>query len=654
MTLVLSLALAGVWLALACVFIGVGALVLGDRGGFEDGWRAAFGAFWIGVATVTCALLVWHLVLPVNGQTLGVVTVMGLAGCVRHRRLFVACVRTRPRWPLIFGVACAGVWVANHALDAAAIDDYLYEFQAVRWNHDFSIIPGLANLHGRLGFNESHHLLGAMLSVGPLAGNVNHVINGLFVTMMIGYLAGGLEKLMRQDDNARGSTVLRALLLGPVIGLGLFSYYGSTISTLKADILVTCCIVLLACLLVEFAESEPETTRFDRAAAVLLAASAFAMSVKLSAVAFCAALIVGVCGRLALGALRGRIRLDRLIWVGLALVAVTAVVVPLRGLLLSGYAFYPATAVSLNVDWRVPEAAANAERAIITSWAREHPTYDPRQVRGWGWLGNWTRITVLSSQFAVVLPLTLTFMCVAAAVPARARRGTLVQTPAWAFITLLVGCLAGLTVWWLEAPSSRFAPGLFWGLAATSLTWSLERQTWSAQRMVLMGMVAVTGLALSLAMIGMSPGSRGVIVLFAAAFGWMAAFSVVGQRRGDRLAVVCLALAETGDRLASFLVHARTGDAIAVLWLTPDRYMEDRSKQYVVVGRKTQSGLTVYVTGSSGFDTPIPNTRYFNPYLELRNAGSLSSGFRTRLPPDLQGYGYSMDAARPARPASDR
>jgi hypothetical protein len=308
------------------------------------------------------------------------------------------------------------------------------------------------------------------------------------------------------------------------------------------------------------------------------------------------------------------------------------------------------------VDWRVPEAEANAERAIITSWAQEHPTYDPRQVRGWGWLGNWTRITVLSSQFVVVLPLTLTLMCVAAAAPARVRRGSPVRTPTWAFVTLQVGCLTGLTVWWLEAPASRFAPGLFWGLAATSLTWSLERHTWSARGMVLAGMVAVAGLALSLAMIGMSPGARGVIGLFAAAFGWMAAFSVVGPRGGARLAVVCLALAlaETGDRLASFLVHGRTRDAIAVLWLTPDRYMEDRSKQYAVVDRKTQSGLTVYVTESSGFDTPLPNTRYFNPYLELRNAGSLSSGFRARLPPDLAGYGYSMDAARPARPASDR
>ena len=51
-------------------------------------------------------------------------------------------------------------------------DDYVYEFQAIRWFHDYAIVPGLANVHGRFGFNNAHHLYAAMFSVGPWEGAV--------------------------------------------------------------------------------------------------------------------------------------------------------------------------------------------------------------------------------------------------------------------------------------------------------------------------------------------------------------------------------------------------------------------------------------------------------------------------------------------------
>ena len=415
MTLALSILLAGLWLVLACAFAGVGTLVLGRQGGLEDGWPAAHAAFWTGVGSVTCALMVWHLFLPVNGWAFGVLSVVALAGLVRHRRLFTSCLTDVGKGLKLVLVACFAVWVANHALASGAMDDYLYEFQAIRWDHDFRIVPGLANLHGRLGFNESHHLLGAVLSVGPLAGNVNHVINGLFVTVLVVYLAGGLERLGRPGEVVRGSSLLRALLTGPAIGLTLFGSYGSMISTLKADALVTCCVLLLSCLLVELAEGEWGTARFNRTATVLVVVSAFAVSVKLSAAVFCLVLGAGVCGRLALGAHGWRRPIDRVVWCGLALSVVTVCLVPLRGVVLSGYPAYPATALSANVDWKVPRAQADAERTLITTWARQRPTYDPRELRGWDWVGDWARVTVTSEKFTVVLPLALTLMCLAAA-----------------------------------------------------------------------------------------------------------------------------------------------------------------------------------------------------------------------------------------------
>ncbi len=653
MTAALSLALAGLWLVLVCLFVGVGALVLGERAQLEDGWPAAHAAFWIGLGTVTCALLAWHLVLPVDGWSFGLFVVVGLTGLLVRRRQLASCLRAPRPWLAALAVAVAAIWVANHALDVPAIDDYLYEFQAIRWNHDYPIVPGLANLHGRLGFNQSHHLLGAMLSVGPLAGRVNHVINGLFVVVTIAYLGGGLARLLRRGATGPGSCLLRALLLGPAIGLALFSVIGSTISTLKADVIVTSTTIVIVCLLAELAETTQGTGRFVRTATALLVTCAFLLSVKLSALVFGAVVGLSVCARLWQDARRLGRRVPAPIRAGLLVAALTAALVPLRGVVLSGYPAYPLTVLGVPVDWRVSPAQADAERAIITSWARVRPTYDPAEVAGWAWVPNWARDVVLGSQFALVLPLTLTLMCWAASLTNRRRhRGppaadlTESRLPVWAYGTVLTACGSAIAVWWLEAPSSRFSVGLFWGLAAVSLVRSVERQAWSDRAGV--AAAAIIGAALlvvALGVVGGQPGWLGVMLLMTGASVWMAAFGTFGRRSRLAVGILCalLAFAEGADRIASYVVHGHGDDARAVVWLTPDDYMDGRPDRYSLVPRRTLSGLTVYVTSSTKYETPLPNTRYFNPYLEQRRAGLLSSGFRARFPVGLGGYGYALD-----------
>jgi hypothetical protein len=663
MIVALAIALAAAWLALACVFAGVGSLVLGRRTDLDDGWPAAHAAFWVGVAVVTSGALVWHLVLPVDWRASLLVAALACTGWLVHRRMFVACARRWPSWPLTLGCAGVWVWVANHALDSAAIDDFLYEFQAVRWDHDFHIVPGLANLHGRLGFNQSHHLLGALLSIGPLAGRVNHVIGGLFVVVVATYLLSGLVDLWRQGRSASSSTRMKALLVGPVTGLALFSYYGSTISTLKADVIVTACVILIACLVVEFAEAPGESGRAQRAFLALAATTAFLGSVKLSAVVFAAVVAAGTGGAGLLAALRRRLPLARPAWMGLGLLLTTATIVPVRSIVLSGYPAYPAAVLGVDVDWRVPAAQADAERAIITSWARLQPTYDVGRLDSWDWIPGWGHDVLRSEEFTIVLPLTLAILCIAGALVHPGSSGRPLARPGrtlslrWAYGTNLMASTAGLVVWWLGAPAGRFAVGLFWVLTATLLTWSLDVGVWSRPWGTRIALVSagLGVIALSFGVTGLAPGYVGLTLLLAGVTGWMIMFARTASGRGVSLAVLCavLALAEGSARVASFVAHGRLADAKAVLWLTPDYYMEYRAG-YPVEPRRTRSGLTVYITSSTDYDTPLPNTRYFNPYLELRRPGDLSSGFRSRVPPDVANYGYSLDSGRRAPRTASR
>ena len=72
------------------------------------------------------------------------------------------------------------------AIRAAGPNDYfdtgLYGAQAVRWLQTFPTVPGLANLHGHLGFNSSAFLCIAVLNRGPWSGLAFHLFTGFLLT----------------------------------------------------------------------------------------------------------------------------------------------------------------------------------------------------------------------------------------------------------------------------------------------------------------------------------------------------------------------------------------------------------------------------------------------------------------------------------------
>jgi len=133
-----------------------------------------------------------------------------------------------------------------------------------------------------------------------------------------------------------------------------------------------------------------------------------------------------------------------------------------RGLILSGYPFYPSTSLSLSADWRVPPASANLDAAWVRSWARL-PHGSPIETEGFGWLAPWWKnawgnregfkapvlLSLISGLFLIIQGL-------------RPRLPDL-SGGLW----LLVPSLSGLLFWFLEAPALRFGEAPLWASAAT-------------------------------------------------------------------------------------------------------------------------------------------------------------------------------------------
>jgi hypothetical protein len=301
--------------------------------------------------------------------------------------------------------------------------------------------------------------------------------------------------------------------------------------------------------------------------------------------------------------------------------------------------------LGVDVDWRVPPALVEADRVFIKTWAQLRPTYDMAHVAGQEWVRGWLHSLILTQKLSIILPLVILIVL---------GQGTLLkkgaESPAgmWGLPVLAVGSMLALLVWLTQAPAARFASIYFWIPLACAVVAVVERgpRREPARRLVSVA-AACFGLALLLVEISLKyahveamhhPG-----VLAVVAFGALwAIVLLMRHHRAGVLLTLCLLLgvSQIGERLAAHALRGRLDEIAAMAWY--DVRALPREPVFDYTTRQTQSGLTIYLTDATHFHTPLPNTRYFNRYLELRTPGNLRNGFRN-LAKAATAYGYSVD-----------
>jgi hypothetical protein len=337
-----------------------------------------------------------------------------------------------------------------------------------------------------------------------------------------------------------------------------------------------------------------------------------------------------------------------------AVAALTTCAFLIRGIVLSGYPLYPSAAFGLNVDWQVPLAQVEADRVFIKTWSQLRPTYDLASVAGQEWVAGWLNSIILTQKLSIILPMVLMTMLGAAAM-GRSRervsavsRGIPSALPAWALAVLWGASTLALLVWLTQAPAARFASIYFWIPLACVITTIADADEPESGTRRLLG-IALACAAMTVFVLRMllrhsnvaalhHPGVFAVVVFGAL---WAIVF-LSSAHRPRVLAGLCIVLgiSQVGERAAAHALSGRADEIRSMVWynvhvLPPEPVFEH-------VARRTQSGLTVYVTRSASFRTPIPNTRYFNPYLELRTPADVRGGFRN-LADSSVGYGYAVD-----------
>jgi len=642
LSIILTLSVVITWLALSLAFSALGGLFFHRIGRIESTCEHLYYGIWAGMALTVLVLMLWHFVLPVSAAIIAFTLLSVVAVIVEREWLKPLLVfRSHRRFALI--ALTLVTWTANHSLSGGGMDDYNYEFQAVRWFFEHPLVPGLANLHGRLGFNNSHHLLAALISAAGWAGHVNHIVNGFVVSLVLVYVLAAVNNVAAQGPESDPEWLFGAFLLAPAAGLVLFGIFGPAISTLKADIFVTAGVIVFSAVFVAFASSHAATSRYRVTAATLVLAGCLLTTVKLSAAAYCGTVVLAVLIRMVK---------DRQAWVQdasarrLFACAVGAAVVMAagflaRGVLLSGYPLYPSSAFGLDVDWRVPLAQVNADRVFIKTWSQLRPTYDMASTVGHEWFSGWLNSLILTQKLSIILPLAqVAILAPVLLKPGQMRAG-------WALRVLAAASFVALVVWFTQAPAARFAAVYFWIPLASMIVWGVRGRA-AAGKIRASGAAAVSAVAVALATGVVLRYARidavhdpGILAVVAFAASWGIAFVMFGQRFAA-LVPLCLALglSQIGERAAAHALRGRMDEIGAMAWLNIRAL--PREPEFEHVEKRTRSGLTVFVSKSVSFHTPIPNTRYFNPYLEARTPGDLRGGFRN--PADAAvGYGYTVD-----------
>jgi hypothetical protein len=491
------------WLALAILLVGAGLLLLRVLGCRRcDADRMAM-AFWTGLAMTVALLQVWHLWLPVGWAPLFLLAAPAAAGYAWS----VGAVRewmARRHDPLAAALMlCAVVWCANRAIGPGDFfDSGLYHHSVVRWNETHAIVPGLANLNLRFGFNNASHLLVAALDQGPWDGRANHLGNGLLLAAASASTALGAARLLR----GRGAASDAALVaLAPALALVAIGKEASSPST---DFPAAVALWLAAWRLTALAtEPSPEAPASD--VAFVAWSAAMATCFKLSAVLLGAATSAAA---LCVWILLHRPGSARFLRCAAAVAAAWLFLCGpwvARSSILSGYPAYPSTALPLPADWRVPEWRVNVQQDAIESWARlkyavfvtdrlsrsrfaplaRHLALPEEPLRGMRWVRPWLLAQAIAAPAAVLMPLVLGAAAWICWLLRRRRRVAL----DWRALCLFPGFL-GLVAWFALAPEPRFGYAVAWSLLAVSaglIAWSLGPAA-RGQRVLALACLALT------------------------------------------------------------------------------------------------------------------------------------------------------------------
>jgi hypothetical protein len=565
MLILSSLDILFTWGVIAIVFMGIGSIVLA----LYNKENSLLDSFWMGLAVSVAVLEIWNLIFAVTFSITLFLFCVGMLGLVLYRsslRNSLSTLWKGSRWLLLIGIAFAFLLALRSCGPCQYYDTGLYGANSVRWIQAYPVIPGLANLHGRLGFNSSVFLCIGALGQGVWKELGFHLFTGFMVTAMWATLLPACARVFRRVVISPADWFYTVLAI-PAFFWTMRSRIVGTQSDEPATVV---CLIATGIFFEHLSQGQGGEQRETRTSRLVLATTLFslALAFKVSTIVFA---LIAWCLAFREIWLLGQFTRQHFKYSFAALALSILILSPwcVRGLIMSGYPLYPATIFGFPVAWRIPLSAARWYALGIQSWGRM-PDVPFHDTRGLHWLRDWL-YHAFRNRPSFQVPVAISVAGLAVGLTHRFRGK---PHPAYPWLRLLFPSIVGIIFWFAASPDLRFAQFAIWTTAATLGTWGIVSVDPHSSHTNLV----LAALVLSL-------------IWCLISFGWNEPFVVLrGVQRPLPL-----------PKPALIVRHTLSGLAVYV----PAR-------------------------GDQCWDAPLPCTPYFDESLRLRNESSLRWGFTSQ------------------------
>ena len=293
------------------------------------------------VMTIPAACLSFFI--PLAGVAHGILLAGGLLCYLSQRNsihqqlsAYIQAAKAAGKGKLLFtGIAALYVLYIS-SQQSLSYDEGLYYAQFIKWMQHYKVVPGLANLHERFGFNSHWHVLSAVFNFSWISGIADNHINGVVYLLTLVYL------LPRRQD-ASFLTLLKAGML-VMMSMPQFCVYNTTAPAADMVIYYISCLLIVVWL--EHSVNGQSQLSGDNSVFLLLA-PVFLITVKVSSIP-----VLIITAVLLWQVLRTKNYVQLIMLCGIAAIILLPWIA--RNVILTGYILFPIALPDVfHLDWAV-------------------------------------------------------------------------------------------------------------------------------------------------------------------------------------------------------------------------------------------------------------------------------------------------------------
>ncbi|MCR4890696.1 MAG: hypothetical protein K5989_00710 [Lachnospiraceae bacterium] len=313
-------------------------------------------------------------------------------------------------------------------------DAYEYHMQAIRWNIEYGMVPGEAQVISRLGFNSSIHLLNALFGLEFMAGIPIHGVTGYYLLLLC---LSSLDLLWHVFFGAEG----RKLSFSSFFAFACLSYVFLGTAWISSPITDIPCMSMVFLVILYWMQLLERDENRPYPYILLCMLALYASTIKFSSVIIFLLSLYPIYLLIKSGKIR-----QILYSAGVCIFIYLPFLI--RNVVLTGWLLYPFQYLDFfSPDWKLSKEVLEFETFLVTDYGR-NPLRLEYEV---SWLQAW--IPSLSLLKKIIIVCVLVFLLLELGLLVLKIKEKLVRGR-WLFFEAVM--FIGLAFWFITAPDVRF------------------------------------------------------------------------------------------------------------------------------------------------------------------------------------------------------